>query len=81
MEKVLFAWSSGKDSAMALHVLKQQADCKIVALLTTMTKDYDRVSMHGVQRALVEKQAESLDYPLEIVWIPKGCSNDEYEAT
>ncbi|OGJ89412.1 MAG: hypothetical protein A2487_06980 [Candidatus Raymondbacteria bacterium RifOxyC12_full_50_8] len=80
MGKTIFAWSSGKDSALALHALHQQQEHEIAALLTTMTGEYDRVSMHGVRKTLVEEQAQSLGYPLDIVWIPKGCSNDDYEA-
>lgn len=79
MEKVLFSWSTGKDSAMALHVLKQQPEYKITALLTTITEDYDRVSMHGVRRVLLEQQVQALDLPIEIVRIPKGCPNEKYE--
>jgi diphthamide synthase (EF-2-diphthine--ammonia ligase) len=78
-EKVLFAWSSGKDSARALYEIKRQGTYKIAALLTTVTEEYDRVSMHGVRRALLEKQAESLGYPLEIIWIPRNSSNEIYE--
>jgi uncharacterized protein (TIGR00290 family) len=78
-EKILFAWSSGKDSARALYEIRRQGTYEIAALLTTMTEDYDRVSMHGVRRALVEKQAERMGYPLEIVWIPRASSNEIYE--
>jgi uncharacterized protein (TIGR00290 family) len=80
MEKILLAWSSGKDSAMAFHVLQQLKDYTILALLTTITEDYDRVSMHGVRRALVEKQVEAMGCQLEIVRIPKDCDNEEYES-
>ncbi len=77
MEKVVFNWSGGKDSALALHEMKDYYE--IVALLTTLTADYDRVSMHGTQRVLLEKQAESLNFPLEKVYITKNASNEEYE--
>lgn len=79
-EEVLFAWSGGKDSAMALYEIKKEPAYKVVALLTTVTEDYDRISMHGVRRELLEEQAESLGLPLEIVFIPKGCSNSDYES-
>ncbi|MFA5771714.1 MAG: diphthine--ammonia ligase [Thermoplasmata archaeon] len=79
-EKVLFTWSGGKDSAMALYELQRTHDYEISALLTTVTEDYDRISMHGVRRILLEQQAESLGIPLEKVYITKNASNDEYEA-
>lgn len=80
MQPILLAWSSGKDSAFSLHHLRNDNQYQVVALLTTLTSDYDRISMHGVRRALVEKQAESLGLPLEIVTISKGADNAEYEA-
>ena len=79
-EKVLFTWSSGKDSAMALYELQKAGEYEILALLTTVTEDYSRVSMHGVRRALLEEQAESVGIPLETVLIGKDASNDEYES-
>jgi len=78
-EDVLFCWSGGKDSAMALHALRQASDCRVTALLTTITEEYDRVSMHGVRRALLERQAESLGLPLHPVLIPPQCINQTYE--
>ena len=78
-QKVLFSWSGGKDSAMALYELRKNENVEIVGLLTTVTKDYDRISMHGVRVALLEKQAESIGLPLEKVFISAGSSNDEYE--
>lgn len=80
MEKVLFAWSGGKDSALALYEIQRSQRYEIVSLLTTITEDYDRVSLHGVPRILVEQQAKSLGLPLQEVFIPKDCSNEEYEA-
>jgi uncharacterized protein (TIGR00290 family) len=80
IEKVLFTWSGGKDSAMALYELQKAGGYGISALLTTVTKDYDRISMHGVRRILLEQQADSLDYRLEQVLISKNASNEEYEA-
>jgi uncharacterized protein (TIGR00290 family) len=79
-EKILFSWSGGKDSALALHSIKNGKDFEIAALLTTVTADYDRISMHGVRRELLEKQAESMDLPLEKVLISKKSSNEEYEG-
>jgi uncharacterized protein (TIGR00290 family) len=78
-EDVLFCWSGGKDSAMALHALRAAPDCRIAALLTTVTEEYDRISMHGVRRALLERQAESLGLPLHAVLIPPQCINATYE--
>lgn len=80
MNKTIFAWSGGKDSAMALYEIKKLGDHKILVLLTTVTEDYDRISMHGVRNFLLEQQAESLCLPLEKVYISKNSSNEEYET-
>ena len=80
-EKALFAWSGGKDSALALREILASGEFEIAALLTTVTADYDRTSMHGVRRVLLEQQAEALGFPLEIVPITKNSSNEEYEAS
>jgi uncharacterized protein (TIGR00290 family) len=80
MKKTLMAWSGGKDSALALYEIQKKREFEITALLTTVTEDYDRISMHGVRRILLEKQAKSLGYPLEIVNIPKKCDNRKYQA-
>jgi diphthamide synthase (EF-2-diphthine--ammonia ligase) len=77
---VLFSWSGGKDSAMALHSLLQNPDFEVVALLTTVTEGYERVSMHGVRRELLHRQAESVGLPLEEVRIPPQCVNPVYDA-
>ncbi len=79
-EDILFCWSGGKDSAMALHALGAEKGVHIVGLLTTVTEEYDRISMHGVRRALLEGQAESLGLPLHAVLIPPQCVNATYEA-
>jgi uncharacterized protein (TIGR00290 family) len=79
-EPILFCWSGGKDSAMALHALLQRNDIRITALLTTVTQGYDRVSMHGVRRELLKRQAESIGLPLHEVLIPPQCVNPIYEA-
>jgi uncharacterized protein (TIGR00290 family) len=81
MENILFSWSGGKDSAMALSEIRDDPDYHIAALLTTVTEDYDRISMHGVRRVLLEAQAASLGLPLEVVLITKNASNEEYEAS
>ncbi len=80
MEKALFSWSGGKDGALALYEVLKAAEYQIAALVTTVTETYDRVSMHGIRRGLLEKQAESLGIPLEIVWISNHASDGEYEA-
>jgi uncharacterized protein (TIGR00290 family) len=79
-ESILFCWSGGKDSAMALHALLQRNDIRVTALLTTVTEGYDRISMHGVRRELLERQAESIGLPLHEVFIPPQCVNPIYEA-
>jgi uncharacterized protein (TIGR00290 family) len=80
MEKVVFAWSGGKDSAISLYEIQRDQRYEIVALLTTITRDYERVSMHGVRRALVQEQARSLGLPLEEVLISSSCTNEEYDS-
>jgi uncharacterized protein (TIGR00290 family) len=79
-DRVVFTWSGGKDSAMALYQVEMSDGHDIRALLTTVTEDYDRISMHGVRTALLEQQAASLRLPLELVRISRGASNEEYEA-
>ena len=80
LEPILFCWSGGKDSAMALYSLLQQEHFRVVALLTTVTEGYDRIAMHGVRRELLRRQAESLRLPLHEVCIPPQCVNLIYEA-
>jgi uncharacterized protein (TIGR00290 family) len=79
-EPILFCWSGGKDSAMAIHTLLHQNDIRIAALLTTVTETYDRISMHGVRRELLHQQAQSIGLPLHEVLIPPQCVNPIYEA-
>ncbi len=81
MRKLLLSWSSGKDSAWTLHVLRQKNEFEIVGLLTTFNSAFDRVAMHAVRRELVELQAEAAGLPLWPVPLPWPCSNQEYEAT
>ncbi len=80
MERVLVCWSGGKDSAMALADILQGGRFEVAALLTTVTRDYDRISMHGVRRALLQQQARSLGLPLQEVFISRNATNEEYEA-
>ncbi len=79
VEKLLFTWSGGKDSTMALYELQMTHGYEILALLTTVTEDYDRISIHGIRQILLEQQAASLGFPLEKVFISKNASNEEYE--
>jgi uncharacterized protein (TIGR00290 family) len=77
--KIILSWSSGKDSAWTLHVLRQQPNIQVAALLTTFNSQANRVAMHAVRRALVEAQAERTGIPLWAVQLPWPCSNLEYE--
>ncbi|PYP93329.1 MAG: ATP-binding protein [Candidatus Angelobacter sp. Gp1-AA117] len=79
-KKVLLSWSSGKDSAWTLHVLRQQGDCEIAGLITTINSAFDRVAMHSSRRQLVEMQAEAARLPLIAVPLPWPCSNTDYEC-
>ena len=78
-QPILFCWSGGKDSAMALHALLED-NVRIAALLTTVTETYDRISMHGVRCELLVQQAQSIGLPLDEVRIPPQCVNPIYEA-
>jgi uncharacterized protein (TIGR00290 family) len=77
--KILLSWSSGKDSAWALHTLRRQGECEIAGLVTTVNSAFDRVAMHSTRSALVEQQAEAAGLPLKVVNLPWPCSNAEYE--
>ena len=80
LKKILLSWSGGKDSAMALYEIQKTKTYEVVALLTTVTDGYDRISMHGVREELLERQAESLDLRLHKILIPKNAKNEEYES-
>ena len=73
------SWSGGKDSSLALYEIQSSKQYEISALITTVTSDYDRVSMHGLRTTLLDEQARSLNIPLEKVLISKLASNEEYE--
>ena len=77
-KSILLAWSGGKDSALCLEELIKEDKYKIT-LLTTITKDYERISMHGVRSVLLDRHIESLRLPIEKAFIPRECSNEEYE--
>ena len=78
--KTLLSWSSGKDAAWALHVLRQMGQVEVVGLLTTTNAAFDRVAMHGVRETLLEAQAEAAGLPLWKVPLPWPCPNEAYEA-
>src|SRR5216684_7381268 len=79
MKRVLVSWSSGKDSAWSLYVLRQQGEYEVAGLLTTFNEQADRVAMHAVRRELVERQAVAAGLPLWDVPLPWPCSNEQYE--
>lgn len=78
-KRVLLSWSSGKDSAWALHALRRQSDVEVVGLLSTINEEFDRVAMHAVRTTLLQQQAESAGLPLRLVRLPFPCSNEVYE--
>ncbi|MGH9735044.1 MAG: ATP-binding protein [Candidatus Acidiferrales bacterium] len=77
--KAWLGWSSGKDSAWALHTVRQSGEFEVVALLTTVNSTYQRVAMHAVREVLVEMQADAAGLPLVKVPIPSPCTNQVYE--
>jgi uncharacterized protein (TIGR00290 family) len=77
--KTLVSWSSGKDSAWMLHVLRQDPSIEIGGLLTTMNEQFDRVAMHAVRRRLLEAQSDAAGVPLRTVQLPWPCTNEVYE--
>ena len=79
-KKILLAWSSGKDSAWTLHVLRQRADVEVTGLLTTINTNFQRVAMHGTRYELLQAQARAAGLPLWEVPLPWPCSNDVYEG-
>src|SRR5580693_1932064 len=80
MKRILLSWSSGKDSAWSLHVLRQRGEYEVIGLLTTFNEMADRVAMHAVRRDLVEQQAAAVGLPLWSVPLPWPCSNEQYES-
>lgn len=79
-EPILVAWSGGKDSALALRAVLADTSFAVEALLTTVTREYDRISVHGVRRSLLHAHAAALDLPLLEMEIPASCDNTIYEA-
>lgn len=78
--KAWLSWSSGKDSAWALHVIRAQGEIEIVALLTTLNEHYHRVAMHAVREELLDRQAQAAGLPLVKVPLPWPCPNEAYES-
>jgi uncharacterized protein (TIGR00290 family) len=79
-KRAMLSWSSGKDSAWALHRLRRDPDVECVGLFTTVNSEFDRIAMHAVRRTLLEAQAASIGLPLDIIPIPYPCPNETYEA-
>lgn len=79
-EPIVLSWSGGKDSALALDALRDDPEYRVVALLTTVTEGYDRVSIHGVRRTLLERQVRSLGLPLHEILLQPNSSNELYDA-
>ncbi|MGH8599560.1 MAG: hypothetical protein ACRET1_02765, partial [Burkholderiales bacterium] len=77
---VLLSWSSGKDSAWALHLLRKQPEFSVTGLFTTANQDHQRVAMHAVRLDLLRRQAEAVGLPLHILYIPSRCSNAQYDS-
>jgi uncharacterized protein (TIGR00290 family) len=80
LPRILLSWSSGKDSAWALHVLRSAGELEVVGLVTTINERHARVAMHAVRTALLEAQAEAVGLPLWKIPIPDQSTNEQYEA-
>ena len=78
--RALVSWSGGKDSTLALHRVTEESSARVDGLLTTVTDEYERISMHGVRTSLLEAQARAIGLPLRVARIPRACSNDVYET-
>lgn len=79
MQPVILSWSGGKDSALALHALRQQGEYEVRGLLTSVNDHYGRISMHGVREQLLDAQADAIGLPLYKIRLPERPSNAEYE--
>ncbi len=80
LKKTFLSWSSGKDSAWALHILRQQCEVEVVGLMTTVNQLYQRIAIHAVRLELLQRQAEAVGLPLHIIDLPSPCTNAQYEA-
>ena len=79
MKSIAVSWSGGKDSALALYYSLLEKNYKVNSLLTTVSAEYNRISMHGIRVELLEKQIQSIGIPVNLISLPKDVSNDEYE--
>jgi uncharacterized protein (TIGR00290 family) len=79
-KRTLLSWSSGKDSAWALHLVRQNPDVEVLGLFTVVNQAYQRVSMHATRMDLLHRQAEAVDLPLQIINLPEPCTNEECDA-
>jgi uncharacterized protein (TIGR00290 family) len=77
--KTLLSWSSGKDSAWALHILRGMSDVEVVGLMTTVNEVHQRVAIHAVRLQLLQLQAEALGLPVQVIGLPSPCTNSQYE--
>jgi len=77
-KKTLLSWSSGKDSAWALHILRQQPDVEVVGLFCTINQEVERVVMHEVRVELIHQQSQNVGLPIQLISIPRPCSSSEY---
>ncbi|HYW74740.1 MAG TPA: hypothetical protein VE961_27185 [Pyrinomonadaceae bacterium] len=78
-KKTLLSWSSGKDSAWTLHLLRQRSEVEVVGLMTTVNQLYQRIAIHAVRLELLRLQAQAVGLPLHIIDLPSPCTNDQYE--
>src|SRR5215510_1920684 len=78
-KRILLSWSSGKDSAWTLRLLRQRFDVEVAGLLTTVNEQFDRVAMHAVRTELLRRQAENIGLPLHLISLPFPCSNEIYD--
>ena len=78
--RILLSWSGGKDSAWALHLLRQQGEYEVVALLTTVNEKFRRIAIHGTRESLLDLQADAAGVPLWKIDLPFPCSNADYET-
>ena len=79
-QKAVISWSGGKDSSLSLYELQKTNDYEIDGFLTTVSVDYNRISMHGVRVELLERQVDSLGYDLHKIYLNKSATNEEYET-
>jgi len=77
-KRILLSWSSGKDSAWALHVLRRKPDVEVVGLFCTINQEFERVVMHAVRIELIKQQAQNIDLPIQLIPIPHPCGDNVY---